>query len=379
MPLPPFPPFPQPLVPPSRHRAPFPPNNEPLPSIGDTMDLHDEHNVRLAPMVPLLPNPENMRPHPIAPVHPQLPSIGEMRFHDGDSVHLAPILPVLPNPENMRFHPVAPVPPLSAIGLDIHFHDGNMRLHGGDSVHLAPIMPIPPNPENMRSHPIAPVPQRPPIIQHARPPGGHNPQALRTLLPKPDSSHNTPGVPTGGTEHIAPGIPQKGPVYRITVLHVNLKNWDLKKVAEMDFTKFPTIGHFTRQRVGNTLSGVFGSIGPHSTDYTNDECNDSADDTGTTIFVIQGGACDGDWPCIAWRQVNGDQHEFSVYKIDPEKTPPGRFPNIPRQRDGQPSKRPKNPPDPELDEDFWKIFPQKAFEAAWAGLKKAIEDYKQRG
>ncbi|KAF9063482.1 hypothetical protein BDP27DRAFT_1367961 [Rhodocollybia butyracea] len=359
MPLP--PPFPQLLESHAPSRQPFLPNNEPLPSVKDIM--RGGNSVEL-PSVEAIMHEENSMS--------ELAPIGDISGH---GLHLPPLRNI--GGHSLRFPPIAHQAPAPSLGNDL---PPLPPTAGPDAPHDAPGAPWTDRtaPENMRSHPIAPVPPRRHSIQRVHPPGGHSkPQVPRPLLPKPGSSHNTPGAPSG-TEHIVPGTPQKVSIYRITVLHVNLRNRDLKKVAKMDFT-FPAVGHFTRQRVGNTLSGVFGSIGSHSTDYTNDECNDSADDTGTTMFVIQGGACDGDWPCIAWRQVNGDQHEFSVYKIDPEKTPPGRFPNIPRQRDGQPSKRPKNPPDPELDEDFWKIFPQKAFEAAWAGLKKAIEDYKQRG
>ncbi|KAF9063479.1 hypothetical protein BDP27DRAFT_1367958 [Rhodocollybia butyracea] len=256
-----------------------------------------------------------------------------------------------------------------------------------------PTSPIPPSRANKRLRkPVvhteankrlrtilpAPAPHYPPLppLSEVLRNIGHQPPI------KSGASQNTPVAP--GTDRTASGTPQEGTIYRITVLQVNIANWEELKTAvdKMDLKKFPEavkIGSATKIRVGSTLTSAFGPIGSHNTDYVNDPCpkDDKAD--GITIFVVQGGVCDGAYPCVAWREVEGDKPQ------NPGKTPPEKFPRITRARKGKqpdpaaPQKGQRKPkdPDPKLDEKFWSIFPQKKFQDAWPHLNPAIEKYKQ--
>ncbi|KAF9071266.1 hypothetical protein BDP27DRAFT_1362043 [Rhodocollybia butyracea] len=242
-----------------------------------------------------------------------------------------------------------------------------------------PTPPIPPSRANKRL--------RKPVVH----PTEAN-KRLRTILPALPPLSATSSPQQSPEEHRAPASHQ---VWRFSkhaccawdrshciwyTPRVNIANWEELKTAvdKMDLKKFPEavkIGSATKIRVGSTLTSAFGPIGSHNTDYVNDPCpkDDKAD--GITIFVVQGGVCDGAYPCVAWREVEGDKPQNA----------PEKFPRITRARKGKqpdpaaPQKGQRKPkdPDPKLDEKFWSIFPQKKFQDAWPHLNPAIEKYKQ--
>ncbi|KAF9071264.1 hypothetical protein BDP27DRAFT_1362041 [Rhodocollybia butyracea] len=245
-----------------------------------------------------------------------------------------------------------------------------------------------------------PTPPQPPVPPQAPAPLSGAKKRLRTIVPAPPparpqlpslskflsdighhpigsgASPNAPGAP--GTDRIASSTSKKERKYRATMLLVNIADQDLEKaLEEIKFTEFPeavTVGTHTKNKVGS-----------NNIDYINDVRNDEVGD-GTTIFVIQGGDCGGDWlACIAWHKVTttttptGKERKtttFSVYKIPrPPPNPATMHSSAPNPK-RLPEQKNQRDPYPELDTKFWKIFSLTKFQEGWPELKEQIKLYK---